>query len=193
MLGGDISSQSVPGKGSAFLVTVETGPLQGIRSLDGFNEAVRAARNPPGDGTAPARIPLCGRLLLVEDGEDNRRLIAFVLQQHGATVEIAENGQIAVDKVVQARDAGEAFDCILMDMQMPVLDGYAATRRLREMGFRTPIIALTAHAMIGDRELCREAGCDDYVTKPIDRKILPTVVAHHMLSSSRGVPFGIEP
>ena len=115
-----------------------------------------------------------------------------MLKQHGAAVEVAENGQIAVEKVVQARDAGEPFDCILMDMQMPVLNGYAATRQLRQMGCRTPIIALTAHAMIGDRELCREAGCDDYISKPIDRKLLPAVVAHHMLSASSGAPSGVE-
>ena len=115
-----------------------------------------------------------------------------MLQQHGAAVELAENGQIAVGKVVQARDAGRPFDCILMDMQMPVLDGYAATRQLRQMGCRTPIIALTAHAMIGDREMCCQAGCDDYVSKPIDRKVLLTAVAQHLPSSSMEALSGVE-
>ena len=184
MLGGDITVQSTPGNGSSFLVTVETGPLDGVRKSEGFKEAVLDAHTQHGNSGAAADIRLSGRVLLAEDGEDNQQLIAYLLTRRGATVEVADNGQIAIDKFIQARDAGQPFDCILMDMQMPVLDGYDATRQLRQMDCRTPIVALTAHAMQSDRELCLQAGCDDYATKPINRAELFRLVARYTCSSS---------
>jgi Amt family ammonium transporter len=188
MLGGDIYCKSAEGKGSSFLVAVETGSLTGVRMLDGASEAV-LAKTEETSKTTTADIHLSGRVLLAEDGHDNQLLIALVLRKRGASVDVAENGQIAVDKVFQARDAGQPFDCVLMDMQMPVLDGYAATRRLREAGCELPIVALTAHAMRGDRERCLEAGCDDYLTKPIDRIELIERLAHYLSRKSGPATF----
>jgi CheY-like chemotaxis protein len=95
-------------------------------------------------------------------------LIAFLLRKAGAKVEFADNGQVAFDLAIAAKQAGNAFDMILMDMQMPVMDGYETTQKLRSAGFREPILALTAHAMTEDRQKCIDAGCNDFITKPID-------------------------
>ena len=92
-----------------------------------------------------------------------------MLRKAGSEVTVAENGQVAVDLARAARDAGLPFDMIVMDLQMPVLDGLAATRELRAEGFTNPIIALTARAVSTDRDRCFAAGCDDFLCKPITR------------------------
>ena len=115
-------------------------------------------------------------MLLAEDGPDNQRLISFVLKKAGADVTLAVNGQVAYDLALAASNEGTPFDVILMDMQMPILDGYEATSKLREAGYSGAIIALTAHAMASDKEKCVNAGCDDYTTKPIDRTKLVALV-----------------
>ncbi len=169
LLGGSLELASTGPHGSTFRLTVETGPLEGVSLTS----------DPLAASAAPAAIPLapkpCGgeltglRLLLAEDGPDNQRLIGFVLGKAGAEVVIVGDGRAAVDAIHAATHAGTPFDVVLMDMQMPVLDGYGATRELRTRGVRTPVLALTAHAMEGDRNQCLAAGCDDYETKPIDR------------------------
>ncbi len=105
------------------------------------------------------------RVLLVEDNEINRDMLSRRLIRRGYTVMIAEDGQKAVEMA-----ASEAPDLILMDMSLPIIDGWEATRRIKAEPATSgvPIIALTAHAMQGDREKALEAGCDDYDTKPID-------------------------
>jgi CheY-like chemotaxis protein len=123
-------------------------------------------------------------VLLVEDGLDNQQLIARVLRKAGAEVSVAENGQAAVALALAAKQADRAFDIILMDIQMPVMDGYEATRQLRKAGHTNPIIALTANAMTENHEKCIEAGCDDYMTKPFDLSMLVAVVAKHLAQKS---------
>ncbi|MBY0263051.1 MAG: response regulator, partial [Phycisphaerales bacterium] len=131
---------------------------------------------------ATAKIRLSGRILLAEDGVDNQRLLQHVLRTAGATVLLAENG---TEAVAAARAADPPFDLVLMDMQMPEMDGYEATVALRQAGVDTPIVALTAHAMAGDRERCLAAGCNDYLTKPIDRATLLGTCGHWMLAQRR--------
>ena len=170
MLGGDISVSSEPDTGSTFTVTIDTGPLSGVTMLDRPSEAVATpAPTHSNNRLRGSQALLNCRILLAEDGPDNQRLIAFLLKKAGAEVSLAENGQVAYDEALAARARDGPFDVILMDMQMPVMDGYEATRRLREADYLGPIVALTAHAMAEDRQQCLDAGCDDYATKPIDR------------------------
>ncbi|GAB4547210.1 MAG: hypothetical protein Tsb0013_06800 [Phycisphaerales bacterium] len=172
MLGGELTATSTKGHGSVFRLTIDAGDMADVRMLP--REEIPAEEL---QRTEPARTqadqpssPLQGlRVLLVEDGADNQRLITFHLKRAGAEVELAGNGRIALEVM---GEQGDSFDAVIMDMQMPELDGYEATRRLRETGWSLPVIALTAHAMWGDRERCLDAGCDDYLTKPIDRAAL---------------------
>jgi PAS domain S-box-containing protein len=168
LLGGDISVTTSQGSGSTFSVVISTGPLKNATWIErpGAPTVREESHSPAGPATLHARI------LLAEDGPDNQRLICFHLKRAGIQVTSVQNGQEAVDHFASSNAPTEAFDLILMDMQMPVLDGYAATRKLRELGVRIPIIALTAHAMADDRQKCLDAGCDDYATKPIDAAAL---------------------
>lgn len=104
------------------------------------------------------------RILLVDDSVDNQQLYQRIFVAAGAHVELADNGEEAV-----ARQAEADYDVIVMDIRMPILDGYQATRQIRNRGFRGPIIALTAHHIQGEEERCRVAGCSDFYVKPIDR------------------------
>jgi len=170
-LGGGITVSSELGRGSTFSTTIATGPLEGVRLLQH-----PAADILPNEHSGPA--PACGRLngqkiLVVDDGDTNRKLIRLVLSRAGAEVVMAENGLEAVEATRE-----HDFDMILMDMQMPVMDGYTATGRLRDDGYDRPIVALTAHAMRGDAERCLSAGCSDYLTKPINpEKLLEKISA----------------
>lgn len=125
----------------------------------------------------------CLRILLVEDSEDNQQLFHRILTSAGARVQIAPNGAKAIEifntaEVLFDLASGQApFDVIVMDIRMPVVDGYEATRKIRELGFRGPIIALTAHANLGEEERCRSAGCTEFQLKPIDRSRLLSIVS----------------
>jgi len=178
LLGGKISVSSTTGKGTTFVVTVSTGPLDDVPLIRDALEASAETAEPRVADETHAPL-LNSRILLAEDGHDNQRLLSFILKKAGAEVTLADNGQVAFDLVTTANSKNPAFDVILMDMQMPVLDGYEATRRLREEGYSGPIIAITAHAMTTDRQKCLDAGCDEYTTKPINRKKLISLVAHY--------------
>jgi len=182
LLGGTIAVTSAVGKGSIFSVIIQTGPLDGVKMLKHMEAAILMP-DASERKTAKSAITLSGRILLVEDGPDNQRLITFILKKAGADVTIADNGQAAIEKFVEAAANATPFDVILMDMQMPILDGYTATQRLRRMGCIVPIIALTAYAMSTDQQKCLDAGCNDYAIKPISRDTLLKTVARHMPNS----------
>ncbi len=184
MLGGEISVRSSQGGGSTFTVRIACGSLHGVPMLTCAADVAPApAALPP----TPSTSRLAGRVLLVEDGPDNQRLIAFHLRNAGAEVTIAEHGGVALREVEQATIENRPFALILMDMQMPEMDGYTATAELRKRGVTIPVIALTAHAMSGDREKCVAAGCDAYATKPIDKSKLLSQCAEWIESGRRRV------
>jgi signal transduction histidine kinase/CheY-like chemotaxis protein/HPt (histidine-containing phosphotransfer) domain-containing protein len=163
-LGGDIRISSVPGRGSSVVLEIDAGELGGVPRLT--SPTLRTVT------PLPTLRRLSGRVLLAEDGPDNQRLVSSVLRMAGARVDVVDNGRDAVTTAFEALMSGDPYGVVLMDMQMPVLDGYAATATLRAKGYGLPIVALTAHAMRGDREKCLAAGCDDHTTKPIDRQAL---------------------
>lgn len=168
-LGGAITVESQPGVGSKFQLSIPVGPLDEVRMVN--EPSTVASQTEPARAIEDEQISPC-RILLVEDGEINRKLLLVLLKRMGATVECAENGMLGVLAIAAAEATDHPFDLVLMDMQMPMMDGYAATSRIRTMGFTRPIIALTAHAMQGDKEKCVAAGCSGYVSKPIDPSLL---------------------
>ncbi len=199
MLGGDIRVTSEVGVGSCFEVTVRTGDLNGVTRITSntvdlpSKEAVATVQTT----ALTNNRPLVGfRILLAEDGPDNQRLISFVLRKAGAEVTIVDNGAAAVELILADRDHPEdAFKhgLLLLDMQMPIMDGYTAARALREKESSIPIVAITAHAMKGDRERCLEAGCNDYATKPIDRAKLLQLVQDLYKHPSNTPPLAVGP
>jgi signal transduction histidine kinase len=172
LLGGDIEVKSEIAQGSTFTLRLYAGELRraALRSYKPEECQLLPGSERPSAPATPGT--LTGRILVIEDVELNQRLIAALLRRAGATVDLAVNGKQGMDIALAAEQRGEPHDLVLMDMQMPVMDGYAAARALRAAGYRRPILALTALAMTTDRERCLEAGCNDYETKPVQRERL---------------------
>jgi len=180
LLGGRVSLTSEEGKGSVFSLIVPVGvdvtkqPSLGEHELDEESKTERAgAAKPDGEGE------FAGRVLVAEDTVTNQKLVKVLLERMGLEVTTAVDGAEAVEKGL-----AQAFDLIFMDIQMPKMNGYEAAKALRREGLTTPIVALTANAMKGDDKKCIEAGCDDYLSKPIDGKSLLQMIRKHL--SSRG-------
>jgi signal transduction histidine kinase/ActR/RegA family two-component response regulator len=176
ILGGDISVSSAPGAGSSFRLSIPTGPLEGVPITNRTLDPQSPSRGPSGQDARPRPLQHA-RVLLAEDCPDNQRLISFLLEKAGAEVSVVGNGRDVVELALEAQGQDGPFDLILMDMQMPEMDGYEATAALREARYSGPIVALTAHAMIDDRQKCFDAGCSGYATKPINRETLVSLVA----------------
>lgn len=181
LLGGKIHVQSELDNGSTFTAEVPVALPESVTMADDmrkwFPHKQESHKKRSKFSEKKSLVGL--RILLVEDGLDNQRLVSHILRKAGAMIVIAENGLEAIKQVNYSREAKEPFDLILMDMQMPIMDGYRATAQLREMDFNSPIVALTAHAMSNDRQKCLQAGCDDYLTKPIDIKGLIKMIASY--------------
>ena len=174
LMGGEVDLvQTAVGRGSRFelrLPVRAAAEARHVARLDVFVTPHVAAEAAPS--------ALAGRrVLLAEDGEDNQRLISVLLKAAGAEVTVVRNGRQALETLEWVEAGGGAFDLLLTDMQMPEMDGYTLAAALRSSGSTIPIIALTAHAMAEDRQKCLDAGCDDYATKPIDRRALISTCA----------------
>jgi CheY-like chemotaxis protein/HPt (histidine-containing phosphotransfer) domain-containing protein len=176
LMGGMMEVTSRPSMGSTFSVWVDGGSADASEWVEGWTESMFAV--PPSEEEKNVQFKMTGRILLAEDGYDNQQLISLHLRSTGLEVVVADDGAQAVQRL-----CAEPFNLVLMDMQMPVLDGYGAASQLRAKGFTLPIIALTAHAMSGDREKCLSAGCTDYLTKPIDRDVLLRTVCQYLKRS----------
>ena len=170
VLGGDITVSSEPGKGSVFTVTLDTGPLEGVAFIAA--EAAINVDNTQIDTTASTWEFPPAHILVVDDGDENRELVKLVLEEVGLHVEEAENGQAGLDNAL-----GNSYAMVLMDIQMPVMDGYSATAAMRREGLEIPIYALTANAMKGFEKECEAAGFSGYLTKPIDVDVLLQTLA----------------
>ncbi|MBI1336915.1 MAG: response regulator [Phycisphaera sp.] len=196
MLGGDITVQSTPDIGSSFILNLPLVSLSEPIQVDNYQHHIPTATTPD-DTEAPAEhadadtgspVPTSAskpavqtpdntcRVLLADDGADNRMLVSVLLKSLGVSVLAVENGQLAVDAFIKAREDGQPFDLVLLDMQMPILDGYGAATKLRELGVTTPIHALTANTGPEAENACIQAGCDGFLTKPIQPNRLAKII-----------------
>ena len=172
MLGGTIAVQSAVGSGSTFSVRL---PIDADEAATRVRPVLDDHTEDTQNVTRPPRQLSC-RVLVVDDRRDVRHISQHFLEKAGAIVVMAEDGRQGIDVALASRQSGEPFDLIVMDMQMPKVDGLQATAELRSAGVNWPIIALTADAMMGDRERCLDGGCDDYLSKPIDHAELIEMV-----------------
>jgi CheY-like chemotaxis protein len=163
MLGGTIQVESELGKGSTFTITVGTGDVAAVGMIQPRTTDDWASKE-----WSVANLSLDCHVLVVDDRRDIRFLTTSLLKRSGARTSEAEDGEVAVKTVKEMINGGQRYDLILLDMQMPRLDGYQTAVQLRKLGYAGPIVALTANAMQGDMARCMECGCNDYLSKPID-------------------------
>lgn len=184
LMGGTVTVESTPGLGSCFEATVATGPLERVL----FIHSLAGADLPAGDSRPRSGSSVGGRVLLAEDGPDNRRLISTFVRHLGADIHMVENGRQAVEAAL-----GQDFDLVLMDVQMPDLDGIEATRLLRQAGFARPIVALTGNVLPEEVRRYPQAGCDDWLAKPIDRQRFEALLRGYLPESSGPAAGDLEP
>jgi len=184
LLGGSLSLASEPGVGSVFTLIVAAGvDMHSGRTLEQCDKEAAAA-----EGQQLQQEKYAGRILVAEDVPTNQMLVRLLLERMGFEVTVVGDGAEAVAKALD-----ETFEMILMDIQMPNMNGYEATKALRREGITTPIVALTANAMKGDDKKCLEAGCDDYLAKPIDRDDLRAVISKYLQPcASEALPANTE-
>ncbi len=172
-LGPDVDVDRLGRSGIHAVVDMPATPSMLLAAILGASQRRPLLSSAPGEGPpagAPTQVMAGARVLVVEDNEINREVLTQLLSQYGLRIAVAQHGAAAVHKV-----ESERFDLVFMDVQMPVMDGLEATRRIRALPGRpgtVPIVAMTANALIGDRELCLEAGMNDYVSKPVDPVML---------------------
>lgn len=177
LLGGRLDIRSAFGQGSTFIFTLPIG--------SGEPKAAVPPESADDASESPERSeliqPLSGvNILVAEDGRDNQRLLRRFLEQAGAQVSFVENGEDAVRMTARAASRGATYDLLLLDIQMPIMDGYTAARTLRKQGYRGPILALTAHSVDLTRAQCLDAGCTDCLQKPIAREALISAILRHL-------------
>ena len=182
MMGGEIVVESTPGQGSCFALSVPIGVTP--RFGEWIESAEELGRQGASEGPARLSVPrLGGSVLVAEDGVHNQRLISVYIEATGAHMTLVENGELAVQQAL-----ANEFDLVLMDIQMPVMDGVTATQMLRDAGYGGAIVALTANVMRSDIEAYRRVGCNDVLAKPIDRERLYAVLARHLKPAGAGTP-----
>lgn len=183
-LGGELTVTSKPGFGSTF-----TAKIAAKAVIDEEEEVCQTVvSNAVTKTESPKQEAGARKILIADDAEDNRKLIEFFLKKEDCTTTFVENGELALQAAVEAHEQAEPYDLILLDMQMPVRDGYSTAEELKRRQIPTYIVALTANAMSSDREKCLNAGCDDYLSKPINRAALIEKVRNFQPVSQTEIP-----
>ncbi len=174
LMGAQLSVKSTPGSGSSFrlVLPIRSGAASLTSADVSTSEQAQSGQ-------------LHGRILLAEDHLENQQLIQRVLTRWGLEVETASDGRRAVDKALEALESGNPFGVILMDVQMPVMDGIEAVKQLRQQAYELPVIALTGHAMSHEKKRCLSAGFSGFATKPVDKPVLFELIASYLGEQKR--------